>query len=451
MTVPIPEASLRIAVVGAGPGGLAAIINLLRLPFVNLSVFDQATKLREVGAGISINQNTWRHLQLLGAAEEIEGYTQRGDGTKIDGEQRNGRTGELLARKYQSVDPNAPPRSRIERYKLQDALLSQVPRDLIQLSKKLTKLSETPAGVKLDFADGTSAGPFDLVVGADGIRSVVRQHAFPEHKLSYTGKVAYRTLIPQSAVAHIKGIPPASTFWHTTKTHVYTDLLDNGLFEIATRALVPEDEGAKVSWGQKVSKEQVIPHYDNYCETIRQIIAAPDEWLEFALFGGPQLESVIHGDRIALLGDASHPLSGAFGSGAAFAFEDAYVLAQALSYTHSRGDDLSEALRLYDEVRSPHYKNLYAVLNGFADNVKEVEAAYSTADVSDEDTIIAETTKRNWSGAHGWIYTYDVTNVWADRVKLEDAVRKLASVSVQDEVYDSGKQQAPVSVVAAVA
>lgn len=56
-------------------------------------------------------------------------------------------------------------------------------------------------------------------------------------------------------------------------------------------------------------------------------------------------------------------LSGAFGSGAAFAFEDAYVLAQALVYTHSRDENISEALKLYDEVRSPHYKGLVSLFN----------------------------------------------------------------------------------------
>lgn len=59
-------------------------------------------------------------------------------------------------------------------------------------------------------------------------------------------------------------------------------------------------------------------------------------------------------------------LSGAFGSGAAFAFEDAYVLAQALVYTHARNENISEALRLYDEVRSPHYKNLVRLFNSLA-------------------------------------------------------------------------------------
>ncbi|WWC57515.1 uncharacterized protein I303_100047 [Kwoniella dejecticola CBS 10117] len=429
MTVQIEE-KIKIAVIGTGPGGLAAIIHLLRLPFVQLSAFDQATELREVGAGISINQNTWRHLNLLGAADAIEQVSLRGDGSKVDHEQRNGLTGELIAQSFQKVETDAPPRSRIERYRLQNALLGQVPKDFIQLSKKLSKIEEFPQGTQLTFQDGTSAGPFDLIIGADGIRSAVRQHAFPDHKLTYTGKVAYRVIIPQAEVAHITGIPQAATFWHTKDTHVYTDPLDNGLFEIATRASEPEEDIKKVSWGQRVKREQVQRHYDNYCETIKQVIAAPDEWLEFAMFGGPRLESVISNGHIALLGDASHPLSGAFGSGAAFAFEDAYVLAQALLYTRKKGETVSEAIKFYDEVRSPHYKGLYQILNSFADNAKELEAIKPPLE---ENELINERTKRNWTAENKWIYEYDVTKVWKKYVDAIDASNILAKLTLKAE------------------
>ncbi|OWT37740.1 salicylate hydroxylase [Cryptococcus neoformans Bt1] len=430
MTITSQQKRVKVGVIGAGPGGLAIAINLLKLPFIDLNIYDQATELREVGAGISINQNTWRHLQLLGAADTIEQFTIRGDGSKIDIEQRNGRTGELLLRKYQSVNPNAPVRSRIERHKLQRALLGQMPENFIKLSKKLETVVESDDGVIITFKDGAAAGPFDLLIGADGIRSVVRQYAYPEHRLSYTGKVAYRTLIPQSKIAHIANIPHAATFWHTAKSHVYTDRLDNGLFEIATRAIESEEHGNKVSWGQKVSRDRVIHHYKDYCETIRQIIEAPEEWLEFAMFGGPRLDSVIHNGRIALIGDASHPLSGAFGSGAAFAFEDAYVLAQALAYTHSRDENISEALKLYDEVRSPHYKGLYAILSGFADTASEVQITYGT---EDEDQFVRETIRRNWSTNQDWIYSYDVTKVWYQRVVEEDGKKGVAELKIGDE------------------
>jgi salicylate hydroxylase len=177
--------------------------------------------------------------------------------------------------------------------------------DLIQLRKRLRKIDDSDDDTFLEFEDDSTAGPFHLVVGADGLRSAVRQHAFPDHKIAYTGKVAYRVLIPQEKVAHIPNIPPGSCFWHTPSTHVYTNPLDNGLFEIATRATESEEHGNKVSWGQVVPKSQVVKHYQEYCDTIRAVIDAPDEWLEFAMFGGPKLETVISG-RIVLIGDASH-------------------------------------------------------------------------------------------------------------------------------------------------
>ncbi|OJT14496.1 2-heptyl-3-hydroxy-4(1H)-quinolone synthase [Trametes pubescens] len=425
MTIALSPKPLRVAIVGAGPGGLAATIQLSRLKDVELSVFDQARELREVGAGISLNENTWRLLQDLGAADKLEQFVQRGVQGKLLVEHRNGRTGELLAQRHHSGDPNKPPAVRIERYKLQNALLSQVPSGLIQLSKKLVGIRESVDGTALEFADASTNGPFDLVVGADGIRSVVRQHAFPEHKLTYTGKVAYRVLIPQEQVAHLlPDLPHASCFWHTRDTHIYTNVLDNGLFEIATRAVESEEHCNKVSWGQTVPREQVVPHYQNYCPLLRKVIAAPDSWLEFAMFGGPRLDSVTHHGHIVLIGDASHPLSGAFGSGAAFAFEDAYALKHAVDFARSRGQNLGYALELFDIVRAPRYRELYGVLDTFAFNVADIKA--QKPDI-DDDEYVAETTERNWQQAEGrgFIYGYNIANAWAKLEAVEeDKLRK---------------------------
>jgi salicylate hydroxylase len=100
-------------------------------------------------------------------------------------------------------------------------------------------------------------------------------------------------------------------------------------------------------------------HDQGYCDTIRAVIDAPDEWLEFAIFGGPRLlGSVTSNGRIVLIGDAAHPLSGAFGSGAAFAFEDAYILKHALEYAQEKGKSTTYALDLFDSIRSPRYEGL---------------------------------------------------------------------------------------------
>ncbi|WOO80351.1 FAD-dependent monooxygenase SAT7 [Vanrija pseudolonga] len=443
---------LKVAIVGAGPGGLAAAIQFRRLPDIELSIYDQARELREVGAGIALNQNSWRQLRELGAAEDISQYHTRQTEDKIAVEQRIGRTGELIYQRKVSGNPDQPPAVRIERTVLQRALINRLPKDLVQLSKKLDKYEETDAGVTLTFKDGTTAGPFDLVVGADGIRSAVRHQAYPDHQLSYTGKVAFRVLIPQERVAHLEGIPSAATWWHTPDTHVYTLPLDNGQFEIATRAIENEEHGQKVSWGQIVQdKERVRNHYTGYTKLIRDIIDTVEdgEWQEFALFGGPLLPNVTRNGRIVLLGDASHPLSGAFGSaGAAFAFEDAFVLAKVIEFARTNAKSQAYALDLFDDIRQPRFEYLYSVLNHGGSNLKAVRD-----EKLQPDDHVREVIRRNWAGEGrkpgdqgDQIYAYNVQDVWAAREKEEKD--KIAKVTKPVEVEKVAEQLAAVTVAA---
>ncbi|KZT51350.1 FAD/NAD(P)-binding domain-containing protein [Calocera cornea HHB12733] len=398
---------LRIAIVGAGPGGLAAAIALGRLPNVDLHVFDQARVLREIGAGIGINENTWRLLKWYGADKNLDAYYKKRDESVIDIQMRDGLTGELLGQRWQKdSSPVGPPYARVERYKLQNALKKEVPEGLIQLSKRLVEIEEKDTGLTLKFEDGTSFEDADLVVGADGIRSVVRKFAFPDHKLSFSGKVAYRVLIPQEDVAHIPDIPPSACFWHTPTTHVYTNPLDEGKFEIATRALETDENAGKVSWGQEATPEQVVHHYKDYHPTIRAIVEAPKSWLSFALFGGPRLETVTAKGRVVLIGDAAHPLSGAFGAGAAFALEDAYTLMATLGYARTHSKPQSWALEQFDEIRSPHYEKLYHILNTYEQVNKEVFAIEPPLDPSE---LVKLRLQKNAAGAStAWIYKYDV-------------------------------------------
>lgn len=236
---------------------------------------------------------------------------------------------------------------------------------------------------------------------------MVRQQIFPEHRISYTGKVAFRRLIPEAEVAHISGIPRSSCFWHGPTTHVYTNYLPGGLFEIATRAVEGPEYGEKVSWGRKIDTARVVPHYEAFNETIRQIIAVPEDYLEFAMYGGPLLRRVIANGNIAVLGDASHPLSGAFGSGAAFAFEDAFVLSRALDRAQRQGQSIADALEVYDAIRAPRYQDLFKVLDTMAANAKHVA---SEIPASEPNARIEAATQLNWQLENGWIYAYNVSD-----------------------------------------
>ncbi|PWY73032.1 FAD/NAD(P)-binding domain-containing protein [Aspergillus heteromorphus CBS 117.55] len=326
---------LRIAVIGAGPAGLAAAIEFAKLPF-----------LREIGTGISIQRNTWRLLDAFGLYDNIDPETvfRAADGHAV--QHRNGRTGELLSSHGQSETPLRHQHARALRSVLQQALLKTIDPSRLRLSSRLVEITETVRGI-------------DLLVGADRVRSVVRQFAFSDHRIAYTAKIAYRALVDAEKVLSIPNFPDAVIFWHGPKDWVYTCNLNQGIYEV-----------------REVKK--------------------------FALFAGPPLATLVSCGSIALVGDASHPLSGAFGDGAGFALEDVFVLVRAIEWAHTRGRSIREALNLYDLVRSPYYKSLYAVLDGFRrsdDNISD--------SMGFDDAVFMTVTNKWEEGAH-WMYHYDV-------------------------------------------
>lgn len=205
---------------------------------------------------------------------------------------------------------------------MQSALKAKVPEGIIQLNKRLTSLTKLEAGgVYLKFEDGTET-TVDLVVGGDGIRSVVREHAFPEHTIKFTGTTIWRTLIPYSSVKHIPNMGVSTTWWHGPTGHFYSSLVDDPsetpaeeqLFEIAARGVVdPATETRKrFSWGVPATNERVLSHFENFDPRVREALEQVPEggWKEFSAFAGPRLEKLGAWDKIVLIGDASHPLSG---------------------------------------------------------------------------------------------------------------------------------------------
>ncbi|GAA6041613.1 hypothetical protein JCM8097_007768 [Rhodosporidiobolus ruineniae] len=412
----VEQRPLRIAVIGAGPAGLGALLALSKIEGVDVQVYEQARELREVGAGISLHWNTWTLLDLLGAPlippESFHRNTEH-----FRNQHWNGRTKEVLKVNYDSEDiPEYKRHVRTPRSRLQQALLKAAPSERIHLKKRLTSIETITQTneVRLLFEDGFET-VVDLLVGGDGIRSVVRGHAYPSHTISYAGKIGYRTIFPISHLEHIPDLPLKTLFWHGPETSLFTTPIGDGLFEVSGRGPEPRELGEAVSWGQPAKKEAMKKHFTEYHETARAIIdAIPEERLnQYAFFGGPQLKTVIHGGNIALLGDASHPLSGAYGSGAAFALEDAWTLAQSISYALSQSLPLSEALRLFDETRSPYYEQLYEELG-------RIGAAAKRGAHLDWDERVKDRIDERW-GDLDWIYQYDVVGAWQATVEREKA------------------------------
>ncbi|KAJ9194491.1 hypothetical protein DTO164E3_4181 [Paecilomyces variotii] len=421
---------LRIAIIGGGPGGLGAAIALSTLPNVELTLYEQAHELREIGAGIRIGYNCWRVLELLGADADVKGHL------KSQVIHRNGLSGELL--KQTSPSPLLPlkyhPR-RVRRTRLQGALLKHVPGGIIHLSKRLVSLENLQNGVRLLFEDKTSATA-DLVIGADGIRSVVREHAFPDHKIKFTGTTVWRVLIPKSSISHIPYVSESTSWWHGPSGHAYFSPVDDPSetapadekFEISVRHVVdPEiDKERRFSWGIPATNERVGAHFTNYDKRVQETLAQVPrgEWKEFAAFAGPRLKTLTKWDKIVLIGDASHPLSGAFGSGAAFALEDGWILARTLKHTNATlqpsQESLGEALSIFDAIRSPYYLRMYDHLDGQKQKVQDAKAK------SDSFEYILQARVESFEAGKemDWIYGNDIEQVWREWLDNQNSDKK---------------------------
>ncbi|KAK1984200.1 hypothetical protein LZ30DRAFT_748067 [Colletotrichum cereale] len=409
MTVKSPTTPqpLKVAIIGGGPGGLGAAIELGKLDYADWTLYEKKPQISETGGGISLQRHTWRLLELNGTAKNIDpsDYFRSPDGTS--GQQRNGRTGKLLEQGRHPKD--TPPQQlscRMVRAKLQAALLKDVDQSRVKTSKKLVDISVLQSGrVRISFEDGL-ADEVDLLVGADGIRSFVRSFAFPSHRIKYNGQSAYRTIIRRSEAEAIEGIPASPVFWQNTGgKYVFTCPLGGDDFEVTARIRRPIEGQEHVSWGRPVDFSAIAPEYDGFCEPVRRVIrlAAQGKTEEFALFSGARLESVISHGALALIGDASHPLSGAFGAGAGFALEDVYALTRSIDWARRNAEGLPAALELYDQIRSPHYRDLYGVLDGFAALNSSLLAEKLSANEEIEERV-----RRAGESKSTWMYHYEI-------------------------------------------
>ncbi|KIW29466.1 uncharacterized protein PV07_05280 [Cladophialophora immunda] len=406
---------LRVAICGGGPAGLGAAIALSALPNVEVTVYEQARELREIGAGIRIGYNCWRVLELMGAAQDVKGHL------KTTVLHRNGLNGQIIDTRSSSMPVQYKPR-RVRRTRLQSALIKQVAPGTIKLNKRLVALKNLPhGGVSLLFEDGFETTA-DLVVGADGIRSVVRDSIFPDHKIKFTGTTIWRTLIPISAVAYQHELNSLTSWWYGPAGHVYLSPVDDPeelsenerMFEISCRNLVdPETVGGKrFSWGIPATNQRVQSHFTEFDPRVRDVLSLVPEgqWKEFSAFAGPRLEKLTAWDKVVLLGDASHPLSGAFGSGAAFALEDGWILARAIEYTRDTPKGLAQAFEIFDAIRSPYYLRMYQYLDEQKRMAKE--ALSNALDKSFESVLKIKMASFGSEEGLPWIYQNDIEDVW---------------------------------------
>ena len=210
-----PAQPFRVAIIGAGIAGLAAAISLRHFfpdpKGTQITIYEQASQLREIGASIGLNPSGLRILDKLGVDYEPVAFRQSSGRPTVF---RHWKSNEEIG--YDDVKGQVEERHQMARFlraHLQQVLLEAQPEDVeLRLGTRLEKVDPAAGKVLLTFENG-HVGEADLLIGADGIHSNVRKIFAPEHQLKWTGRVAFRSAFDASLVEGIEGLPDEAVFW----------------------------------------------------------------------------------------------------------------------------------------------------------------------------------------------------------------------------------------------
>lgn len=342
-------ARLRIGIVGAGIGGLAAA-NALHQAGHEVLVFEQSRQFLRVGADINLTPNAVRALDGLGA--DIAAAVRASAARPTHRISRNWDTGEETSRLTMGDEAErkyGAPQLTIHRADLLAALADAFPLDQVQLGKRASQITQTGQGVDISFTDGSVVSGLDALIGADGIHSVVRAALFGAESPRFTGVVAFRAVVPTERVRHVPDIQAFTKWWGATpQSQIVTFPLNQGrdTFIFATTA---QDSWHEESWTTPGSVEELRGFYADFHPDARALLDACDGVLKTALYERDPLPAWSQ-DRITLLGDACHPMMPFMAQGAGMAIEDAVVLARNLDAAPGP-QQVPEVLARYQAMR----------------------------------------------------------------------------------------------------
>ncbi|WP_202975783.1 FAD-dependent monooxygenase [Bradyrhizobium algeriense] len=391
-----------IGVVGGGIGGLAAALSLLRGDF-DVHVYEQASALGEVGAGVQISPNASRILHRLGLAEELA----RAGVRPLAWHQRRWENGRTLLRTPLGEPLEAAfgfPHYQIHRADLLAALAGAVPGERVHLAHRLVDLRDHGDRVEARFANGVRAH-FDVLVGADGIHSQVRRILFGPERPRFTGCVAYRGLIPTERLRELELEVTAQVWMGPGRHFVHYFVRSCRLVNFV--AVVEQETWRRESWTDRGEVAAALAAFEGWHPQVRSILGAVDETFIWALFDRAPLERWSAG-RVTLLGDACHAMLPFMGQGAAQAIEDGATLTACLA---EAGTDIAESLRHYERLRISRTSRLQAQS---ADN----KTRFHLHDGPEQRQRDAEMTagSTDWSfRAAAWIYEHDAAIVGKEK------------------------------------
>ncbi|OAP54545.1 hypothetical protein AYL99_10993 [Fonsecaea erecta] len=333
-----PTDRLRVVVVGAGLGGLAAAIAIYRSGLAEVQVLEAASKLGELGAGIQVSPNCSRLLIRWGVGKYLD------DAVVLP---RYGRVvrwqnGEVLSQAPmmpQIQEKYGFPHWHVHRADLHEALRRKVEELKIPILVNAKVVAADVEGASVSLHTGEKID-CDFIVGADGLRSTMREVVFQNEEAAppfVTGDYAYRFTVPTEdmaddpVLADCVRVPMAIGWWGPRMHVVGYKLRNETIFNVV--AVFPDDGTMDNTYKMEGEIEHLKKLYDGWCPQVKALIerAKPGTVTKWKLMDLPPLQRW-HRGKLVLIGDACHPMLPMQAQGASQAIEDAAALAQCLRH-----------------------------------------------------------------------------------------------------------------------
>ena len=382
----------KALVVGGGIGGLTTSLCLARIG-CEVQVFEQASNIEEVGAGLQLSPNCSRVLHYLGLESALKNQVFLPEAAEI----RDWRSGKLISSTLlgeSAVREYGFPYYHMHRADLLGVLLEEAnrqPNIELLTGAKVEGVTEGSAEVFLNCNGKEYKG--DLLVGADGIHSVTRRYLFGEEEPRFTGNVAWRGVVRANKLPAGLVRPVAGLWWGPGKHFVHYYVRSG---ELINCVCVVEKSGWEVeSWSEHGDLNELKRDFEGWDDSILALIDVmdPNECFKWALFDRDPMSTWGRG-RISLLGDACHPTLPFLAQGAAMAIEDAALLAACI-----KENEIETGLRNYASLRKQRTASIQLASrrNSKVFHMQGVKAwARNQAVKKASDNIL------------DWVYRYDV-------------------------------------------
>jgi 6-hydroxynicotinate 3-monooxygenase len=341
----------RVAVVGAGLGGLSVAGFLQRAGFL-VTVYEQAPSFSRIGAGIILSANAMKAFRRLGIEESL---VETGIKPKSY-VSRAWNTGETMYEIFFDAASEAKyggPYINIHRGDLHGVLEKVVTPNTIVFNHRLVGLDETGDAVILAFDNGFRVEA-DIVIGADGIRSKVREHVLGSEPPRFAGAVAQRAIFP---TARLRGLAiPDCTKWWGPDRHALPYFMTNRRDEIYVIGVLPSQAWDSDASSLPSSRNEMLEAFSGFHDDLRKVLEVAEDVSLWPIYDRERNDQWSSG-RIVLIGDACHPMRPYMAAGGAMAVEDGVILSRCLE----KFDNYHEAFAWYSATRIPRVADVQRI------------------------------------------------------------------------------------------